>query len=66
MIRYGIAQFTGLWVSASGARLEIKKVDDAQALVDFFDVTGNPVRPVHERRSFGSDGRTLRRLQWNF
>ena len=43
MIRYGIAQFTGLWVSASGARLEIKKVDDAQALVDFFDVTGNPV-----------------------
>lgn len=43
MIRYGIAKFTGLWVSASGNRLEIKKVDDAQALVDFFDATGNPV-----------------------
>src|SRR5512133_307022 len=43
MIRYGIAQFTGSWVSASGYRLEIRKVTNARALVDFFDATGGPV-----------------------
>jgi hypothetical protein len=33
MTRYGIAQFIGSWISASGARLEINKVDKARALV---------------------------------
>ena len=43
MIRHGIAQFVGSWVSASGYRLRIKKVRKDQALVDFLDPSGAPV-----------------------
>jgi hypothetical protein len=42
MMHYGIARFVG--VSASGHRLRIKKVRKDQALVDFFDPNGTPVR----------------------
>ena len=44
MIRCGIARFVGSWISASGYRLRIKKVRNDQALVDFLDPSGAPVR----------------------
>ena len=44
MTRYGIARFVGLWVSASGYRLRIKKVRKDQASVDFLDPRGAPVQ----------------------
>ena len=40
MLRYGIAQFVGSWISASGFRLRIKKVRKDQASVDFLDPRG--------------------------
>ena len=44
MLRYGIAQFVGSWVSESGYHLRIKKVDKDRALVDFLDPRAAPVQ----------------------
>ena len=37
MLRAGIEQFVGFWVSESGYRLRIRKVRKDQAFVDFLD-----------------------------
>ena len=44
MLRFGIAQFVGSWISASGYCLRIKKVRKDLALVDFLDPSGAPVQ----------------------
>ena len=44
MLLYGIAQFVGSWVSASGYCLRIKKVRKDLASVDFLDPSGAPVQ----------------------
>jgi len=45
MLRYGIAQFVGSWVSESGYHLRIKKkVRKGRASVDFLDPPGAPVQ----------------------
>ena len=44
MLRYGIAQFVGSWVSESGYHLRIKKVRKGRASVDFLDPRGAPVQ----------------------
>jgi hypothetical protein len=44
MLRNGIAQFVGSWVSGSGYHLRIKKVRKGQASVDFLDPHGAPVQ----------------------
>ena len=44
MLRYGIAQFVGSWVSESGYPLRIKKVRKGRASVDFLDPSGAPVQ----------------------
>ena len=44
MLRYGIAQFVGSWVSASGYCLRIKKVRKDLASVDVLDPSGAPVQ----------------------
>ena len=44
MLRNGIAQFVGSWVSESGYHLRIKKVRKGQASVDFLDPRGTPVQ----------------------
>lgn len=49
MLRNGIAQFVGSWVSASGYRLLIKKVRKDQAAVDFLDPRGDPVQRTYMR-----------------
>jgi hypothetical protein len=49
MTRYGIARFVGSWVSASGYRLQIKKVRKDQASVDFLDPRGAPVQRTYMR-----------------
>lgn len=41
---YGIEQFVGTWISASGYCLRIKKVRKNLASVDFFDPSGAPVQ----------------------
>ena len=43
MLRTGIEQFVGFWVSESGYRLRIRKVRKDQALVDFLDPRGAPI-----------------------
>src|SRR5215469_4060890 len=43
MLRYGIAQFVGSWLSESGHRLRIEKVRKDRAVVDFLDPRGAPV-----------------------
>ena len=43
MLRTGIEQFVGFWVSESGYRLRIRKVRKDQAFVDFLDPRGAPV-----------------------
>jgi len=46
MLRNGIAQFVGSWVSQSGYRLRVEKVRRDRAVVDFLDPRGAPiVRP---------------------
>ncbi len=47
MLRYGIAQFVGFWVSASGHCLRIKKVREDLASVDFLDPNGAPVQRLY-------------------
>jgi hypothetical protein len=37
MLRNGIAQFVGSWVSQSGYRLRVEKVRRDRAVVDFLD-----------------------------
>jgi hypothetical protein len=49
VLRYGIAQFVGSWVSASAYRLRIKKVRKDQASVDFLDPRGAPVQRPYLR-----------------
>ena len=44
MLLYGIEQFVGSWVSASGYCLRIKKVRKDLASVDFPDPRGAPVQ----------------------
>jgi hypothetical protein len=44
MLRYGIAQFVGSWVSESGYQLRIKKVRRGRASVDFLDPRSAPVQ----------------------
>jgi hypothetical protein len=44
MLRYGIAQFVGSWVSESGYKLRIKKVRKGLASVDFLDPRCAPVQ----------------------
>ena len=44
MLRNGIAQFVGSWVSESGYHLRIKKVRKGRASVDFLDPRGAPVQ----------------------
>jgi hypothetical protein len=44
MLRNGIAQFVGSWVSESGYHLRIKEVCKGRASVDFLDPRGAPVR----------------------
>jgi len=44
MLLYGIEQFVGSWVSASGYCLRIKKVRKDLASVDFLDPRGAPVQ----------------------
>jgi hypothetical protein len=43
MLRIGIEQFVGSWVSESGYRLHIRKVRRDQAFVDFLDPRGAPI-----------------------
>ena len=46
MLRNGIAQFVGSWVSQFGYRLRVEKVRRDRAVVDFLDPRGAPiVRP---------------------
>ena len=46
MLRNGIAQFVGSWVSQFGYRLRVEKVHRDRAVVDFLDPRGAPiVRP---------------------
>lgn len=46
MLRNGIAQFVGSWISQSGYHLRIEKVSWDRALVDFLHPRGAPiVRP---------------------
>jgi hypothetical protein len=47
MLRNGIAQFVGSWVSASGYRLIIRKVRNNCASVDFLDPRGAPVERAY-------------------
>jgi hypothetical protein len=63
MLRYGIAQFVGSWVSESGYHLRIKKVSKGRASVDFFDPRGAPfsvptwgVRPISANLSTRARG----------
>jgi hypothetical protein len=49
MLRSGIAQFVGSWVSQSGYCLRVEKVRRDRAVVDFLDPRGAPiVRPIWE------------------
>jgi hypothetical protein len=43
MLRTGIEQFVGIWVSESGYRLRIRKVRKNQAFADFLDPRGAPI-----------------------
>ena len=43
MLRTGIEQFVGSWVSESGYRLRIEKVRNDRAVVDFLDPQGAPI-----------------------
>jgi len=43
MLRTGIEQFVGFWVSKSGYRLRIRKVRKDQPFVDFLDPRGAPI-----------------------
>src|SRR6266853_6949119 len=64
MLRNGIEQFVGSWVSESGYHLRIKKVRKGRASVDFLDPRGAPVqRPLHGGCALTEDGRALRRLR---
>ena len=66
MLRNGIAQFVGSWVSESGYHLRIKKVDKDRALVDFLDPRAAPVqRPYMGGCALTEDVRALR-LQRHF
>ena len=47
MLRNGIAQFVGSWVSESGYCLRIKKVRKDRASVDFLDPRGVPVKRTY-------------------
>jgi len=47
MLRNGIAQFVGSWISESGYRLRIKKVRKDLASVDFLDPRGLPVKRTY-------------------
>jgi hypothetical protein len=47
MLRNGIAQFVGFWVSESGHHLHIMKVRKDQASVDFLDPRGAPVNRIY-------------------
>ena len=49
MLRRGMAQFVGSWVSGSGYHLRIKKVRKGRASVDFFDPHGAPVQRPYMR-----------------
>lgn len=51
MLRNGIAQFVGSWVSGSGYRLRIKKVRNDRASVDFLDPRGAPVERTYMGRA---------------
>jgi len=44
MMRNGIAQFVGSWISETGYHLRIKKVRKDRASVDFLDPRGAPVQ----------------------
>lgn len=55
MLRNGIAQFVGSWVSESGYHLRIKKVGKDRALVDFLDPRAAPVQ-----RSYMGDAPSLK------
>jgi hypothetical protein len=44
VIFYGIEKFVGIWISASGNCLRIKKVRKDLASVDFLDPSGAPVQ----------------------
>jgi hypothetical protein len=44
VIFYGIEKFVGIWISASGNFLRIKKVRKDLASVDFLDPSGAPVQ----------------------
>ena len=49
MLRTGIAQFVGSWISDSGYRLHIRRARKDQAFVDFLDPRGAPIgRPYME------------------
>ncbi len=43
MIRYDITRFVGSWVNSSGYRLKIKRLHNAQAMVNFLDPSELPV-----------------------
>ena len=43
MLRTGIEQFVGSWVSESGYRVHIRKVRRDQAFVDFLDPRDGPI-----------------------
>lgn len=61
MLRNGIAQFVGSWVSESGYHLRIKKVNKGRASVDFFDPRAAPVqRSYMGGVALTEDGRALR------
>jgi hypothetical protein len=51
MLRNGIAQFIGSWVSASGYRLRIRKMSKDRASVDFLDPRGTPVERAYMGRA---------------
>src|SRR5215472_13487378 len=43
MLRSGIAQFVGSWISESGYQLRVRRIRKDQASVDFLDPQGTPI-----------------------
>ena len=47
MLRNGVAQFVGAWVSESGYQLRIRRIRKDLASVDFLDPRGVPVKRAY-------------------
>ena len=45
-MKFGIDRYIGNWINEKGYRLEIKKVDNSNALVSMFSPLGQPISRV--------------------